>query len=133
MKTRIKGLKSDLKLKFSEIWKTLPEDKIIQIEINDIRSLTQNNFLHRMIRAFADYTGENDFEQIKKDIKLALGYYKDERIQVGNTTHTITTYDETSSMNSKELSEFILKFETWALQNYDFIFDQSLKNDNKLY
>lgn len=125
MKKVIKGKKAPVFEEVKTYFDNISEkdaNKVLQVVISDVRTLAQNDRVHAILREIQDYIGELDFEQVKKDVKYALGYYKTEKTEVHGATYSITTYEETSSMSSKEIGIFMEKLEIWGLQQFGLNF-----------
>lgn len=94
-------------------------NKIYQVSLDNTRTLSQNNLVHTIIRDIALFTGE-DFNRMKRIIKTELGYFNDTHVDTDDSSYITRIYSKTSEMSSKELGEFILKLETWAMHTLDF-------------
>jgi hypothetical protein len=103
------------------------KDKTYSVTVSDVRSLQQNDLFHSIIRDIAEETGELDINLLKKQIKQALGYYVDSSYETEDGTFIMRVFTKTSSMSSKELSEFILKVQVWAFETLGMTFDKTKK------
>ena len=80
-----------------------------KIEIKEYienRSNKQNRYLHKCFAIIADEIGDN-LEDVKHDVKIALGHY--ETTRRGNKRPK-----QTSTLNKKDFSELTEKFIYWA-------------------
>jgi len=89
------------------------EGKVVEItEIKNKRSDDQNALFHTWIAVFANFTGELDFNNCKKDVKRHLLGMKERYSQITGKIE----YDdyETSKMTEPEMSDFMSKFKEFA-------------------
>jgi len=86
--------------------------KIELKEIRPKRTIDQNSLFHKWIQVFAEHIGEPSFEDCKRDVKRALLGEKERINPLTNQTEKVDY--KTSQMDTKELSEFMDKFKSWA-------------------
>lgn len=103
------------------------KDKTYSVTVSDVRSLQQNDLFHSIIREISEETGQLDINQLKKDVKFALGAYTDYKHETEDGSFITRVYMKTSELSSKELSEFILKVQVWAFETLGMTFDKSKK------
>lgn len=109
-----------------DFFSTLSEDelrKTYRITIDQTRSLEANALLHVMLKEICDETGETDVNKMKRNIKEILGYYTDTKVDTEDSSYITRLYTKSSEMSSKELSEFILKIESWAATELNYTFE----------
>lgn len=126
MKHKFKGTKIQITEEFKKAWKDIPDDKVIQLNISDLRTLEQNSLLHVMIRELADNEGMIP-DKLKNMFKTSLLLYDDHVIESSDVSYISRVFHKTSDMGVKELADLILKFEVWALDNYGYTFNPNLK------
>jgi len=102
--------------------------KTFQVTIDQTRSLESNALFHLMVKELCAETGEENVNKMKRDIKEALYYYTDTKVETEDSCYITRLYTKTSEMSSKELSEFILKIEVWAAQNLGYTFECTQNN-----
>ena len=79
--------------------------KIELKRISPPRSINQNSYLHVLFTLWGNHFGYT-VEESKQVVKFTLEYY----YKKGD----MRFYDQTSTMTSKELSEFVDKFRNWS-------------------
>ena len=90
-------------------------EKRVKVDISqkrDKRTLSQNSLFHAWVRVLQEHIGEVSFEDCKRDIKRTiLGV----REVINRFTGEVGTEDyKTSEMDTKQLSDFMEKFKSWA-------------------
>ena len=80
------------------------------------RTINQNSLFHMWISVFAEDIGELNLDAVKRDVKRTLLGMREVR---NRFTGEIQSDDyRTSEMDTKQLSEFMDKFKTWALSEF---------------
>lgn len=131
---KFKGKPLKLLEEFESLVNNMTDDELNKdssLEFTNNRTIAQNSLLSSMIRELMDFTGEENFERMKKIVKRELGFFQIHKVEGVDSDYETIIYDKTSEMGTKQLADFILKLEAWALNTLNYTFESTQSNKNK--